>query len=92
MLKNRLKKDGNELTTFCSQLKLMAVDGKIYATDCFPQNKIEDLIKAIPNKNASAFLDWFTYSDYCPLYRIKLFIPLPHKMGKVRTRVLTFPI
>lgn len=63
VLKTRLKKDGNELTTFCSQLKLTAADGKKYATDCFPQNKIEDLVKAIPNKNAADFLDWFTYSD-----------------------------
>lgn len=63
VLKTRLKKDGNELTTFCSQLKLTATDGKKYATDCFPQNKIEDLVKAIPNKNAADFLDWFTYSD-----------------------------
>ena len=63
VLKARLKKDGNELTTFCSQLKLTATDGKKYATDCFPQNKIEDLVRAIPNKNAADFLDWFTYSD-----------------------------
>ena len=63
VLKTRLKKDGNKLTTFCSQLKLTAADGKKYATDCFPQNKIEDLVKAIPNKNAADFLDWFTYSD-----------------------------
>ena len=63
VLKTRLKKDGNELTTFCSQLKLTAADGKKYATDCFPQNKIENLVKAIPNKNAADFLDWFTYSD-----------------------------
>ena len=63
VLKTRLKKDGNELTTFCSQLKLAAADGKKYATDCFPQNKIEDLVKAIPSKNAADFLDWFTYSD-----------------------------
>ena len=63
VLKARLKKDGNELTTFCSQLKLTAADGKKYATDCFPQNKIENLVKAIPNKNAADFLDWFTYSD-----------------------------
>ena len=63
VLKTRLKKAGNEMTTFCSQLKLTAADGKKYATDCFPQNKIEDLVKAIPNKNAADFLDWFTYSD-----------------------------
>ena len=34
VLKTRLKKAGNELTTRCSQLKLTAADGKRYATDC----------------------------------------------------------
>ena len=62
-LKAKLKKEGNELVSATTQLKLTAADGKKYATDCFPQNKIEDLIKAIPNKNAADFLDWFTYSD-----------------------------
>lgn len=62
-LKAKLKKEGNELVSATTQLKLTATDGKKYATDCFPQNKIEDLVKAIPNKNAADFLDWFTYSD-----------------------------
>ena len=62
-LKAKLKKEGNELVSATTQLKLTAADGKKYATDCFPQNKIEDLVKAIPNKNAADFLDWFTYSD-----------------------------
>ena len=63
VLKTRLKKAENELTTSCSQLKLTDADGKKYATDCLPQDKIEDLVKSIPNKNATDFLDWFTYSD-----------------------------
>lgn len=63
VLKTRLKKSGNELTTICSQLKLTAADGKKYNTDCFPQDAIEDLVKAIPSKNAMAFLDWLTYSE-----------------------------
>ena len=62
-LKAKLKKEGNELVSATTQLKLTAADGKKYATDCFPQNKIENLVKAIPNKNAADFLDWFTYSD-----------------------------
>ncbi len=33
VLKLRLKKEGSELTTFCSQLKLKAKDGKFYNTD-----------------------------------------------------------
>ena len=63
VLKTRLKKSGNQLTTRCSQLKLTAADGKKYATDCFSQDDISEVVKIIPSKKASAFLDWFTYSD-----------------------------
>ena len=63
VLKTRLKKAGNELTTNCSQLKLTAADGKKYATDCFAQEDITALVKLIPSKKITAFLDWFTYSD-----------------------------
>ena len=63
VLKTRLKKDYIELTTKCSQLKLTAADGKKYATDCFMQDDIMDLVKAIPSKRSADFLDWFTYSD-----------------------------
>lgn len=63
VLKTRLKKAGNELTTRCSQLKVMAADGKKYATDCFLQDDIMELAKVIPSKNTQNFLEWFTYSD-----------------------------
>ena len=63
VLKTRLKKAGNELTTKCSQLKLTAADGKKYATDCFSQVIITEVIKIIPSKKTTDFLDWFTYSD-----------------------------
>lgn len=63
VLKTRLKKAGNELTTRCSQLKLTAADGKKYLTDCFVQDDITLLVKNIPSKKADSFLDWFTYSD-----------------------------
>ena len=63
VLKTRLKKDGNELTTNCSQLKLTATDGKKYATDCMAQDDITALVKLIPSKKTTDFLDWFTYSD-----------------------------
>ena len=63
VLKTRLKKENNELTTKCSQLKLIAADGKKYATDCFIQDDITELVKAIPSKRSTDFLDWFTYSD-----------------------------
>lgn len=63
VLKTRLKKSQPELTTRCSQLKLTAVDGKRYLTDCYAQKDIEELAKHIPNKNAIQFLDWLTYSE-----------------------------
>ena len=50
VLKTRLRKAGNELTTKCSQLKMTAADGKKYATDCFSQDDIIELVKLIPSK------------------------------------------
>ena len=44
VLKTRLRKAGNKLTTKCSQLKMTAADGKKYATDCFSQDDITDLV------------------------------------------------
>lgn len=63
VLKTRLRKGGIELTTKCSQLKMTAADGKKYATDCFSQDDITELVKLIPSKKTAEFLDWFTYSD-----------------------------
>ncbi len=63
VLKTRLKKAGNELTTRCSQLKMASADGKKYATDCFAQEDITAVVRTIPSKRTAAFLDWFTYSD-----------------------------
>ena len=63
VLKTRLKKAGDKLTTTCSQLKLTAADGKKYATDCYIQDDIIALVKAIPSKKGADFLDWFTYND-----------------------------
>ena len=63
VLKTRLKKTGNELTTRCSQLKMTAADGKRYATDCFAQDDIIKLIRVIPSPKTADFLDWFVYSD-----------------------------
>ena len=33
VLKTRLRKEGNEVTTICSQLKMQAADGKYYLSD-----------------------------------------------------------
>lgn len=62
-LKNRLKTKNNQLYSNCIQLKLESTDWKKYATDCFSQDNIIELIKNIPSKKGVEFLDWFTYSD-----------------------------
>lgn len=63
VMKTRLKKDWNQLTTKCSQLKLESSDWKKYLTDCFSQDDIIEIIKIIPSKKSIKFLNWFTYSD-----------------------------
>ena len=62
-VKSRLKNKDFQLYSKCIQLKLTATDGKKYATDCFIQDDIIALVKAIPSKKGADFLDWFTYND-----------------------------
>lgn len=62
-LKTKLRKEGNELVSATNQLKLRAADGKLYNTDMMDAEGITALAKAIPNQKATAFLDWFVYSD-----------------------------
>jgi hypothetical protein len=40
VLKNRLKKEGNESVTNCNQLKLLAADGKRYLSDVADQEQL----------------------------------------------------
>jgi cell filamentation protein len=62
-LKTKLRKEGNELVSATNQLKLRAADGKRYNTDMMDAEGISALAKVIPNQKATAFLDWFVYSD-----------------------------
>ena len=62
-VKNRQRAQYGELYSKCIQLKLLSADGKRYATDCFAQEDIIEVVKTLPAKNTTAFLDWFTYAD-----------------------------
>jgi len=44
VLKTRLKKEGSQLTTNCSQLKMLSADGKFYKTDVADVEQIFRLI------------------------------------------------
>ncbi|MDP2090770.1 MAG: BRO family protein [Candidatus Gracilibacteria bacterium] len=58
VLKMRLKQEGSELTTNCSQLKLKSIDGKNYLTDVGDTKTILRLIQSIPSKKAEPFKMW----------------------------------
>ena len=58
VLKTRLKKEGNELATICSQLKLKSSDGKYYKTDVTDIEGMFRIIESIPSKNAEPIKQW----------------------------------
>ncbi|MBB5225709.1 hypothetical protein DYE50_07435 [Treponema ruminis] len=58
VLKTRLKAEGSELTTNCSQLKMPSSDGKMYKTDCMNTEQLFRLIQSIPSPKAEPFKLW----------------------------------
>jgi len=58
VLKTRLKQEGSELATNCSQLKLQSSDGKYYKTDVADVEQLFRLIQSIPSPKAEPFKMW----------------------------------
>lgn len=58
VLKNRLKKEGNESVTNCNQLKLHSADGKSYKTDVADTEQLFRIIQSIPSPKAEPFKRW----------------------------------
>jgi DNA-damage-inducible protein D len=58
VLKNRLKKEGNESLTNCKRLKLVASDGKKYLTDVMNTEQVLRLIQSIPSPRAEPMKLW----------------------------------
>jgi hypothetical protein len=58
VLKTRLKAEGSQLTTDCSQLKLQSSDGKYYKTDVADTEQLFRLIQSIPSPKAEPFKLW----------------------------------
>lgn len=58
VLKTRLKKEGSELTTNCSQLKMLSSDGKYYKTDVASTAQLFRLIQSVPSPKAEPFKLW----------------------------------
>ena len=58
VLKTRLKAEGSELATNCSQLKMQSADGKYYKTDCLDTKGVLRLVQSIPSPKAEPFKMW----------------------------------
>jgi hypothetical protein len=58
VMKTRLKQEGAEPTTICSQLKMTAPDGKMRLTDVADTEQLLRLIQSIPSPKAEPFKIW----------------------------------
>jgi len=58
VIKTRMNKEGNELTTICSQLKMKSADGKFYKTDVANTKGILRIIQSVPSSKAEPFKMW----------------------------------
>ena len=61
VLKNRLRKEGNETVTNCNRLKLQAEDGKMRLTDVADTEQLFRLIQSIPSPKAEPFKQWMAH-------------------------------
>lgn len=64
VLKTRLKQEGSELATNCSQLKMQSADGKFYKTDVADTEQLLRLIQSIPSPKAEPFKLWLARVGY----------------------------
>lgn len=64
VLKTRLKKEGSEVATNCSRLKLQANDGKMRLTDVANTEQLLRLIQSIPSPKAEPFKIWLAKVGY----------------------------
>jgi len=64
VLKTRLKKEGSEVATNCSQLKMEAKDRKYYKTDVADTEQVLRLIQSIPSPKAEPFKIWLAKVGY----------------------------
>jgi len=58
VMKTRLKQEGAEPTTICSQLKMTAPDGKMRLTDVADTEQVLRIVQSVPSKKAEPFKMW----------------------------------
>lgn len=64
VLKTRLKKEGSQLATNCSQLKMQSADGKFYSTDVANTETLLRLVQSVPSPQAEPFKLWLAQVGY----------------------------
>lgn len=64
VLKNRLKKEGNETVTNCNRLKMTAEDGKARLTDVANAETLLRLVQSIPSPKAEPIKLWLAKVGY----------------------------
>ena len=58
VMKTRMRKEGAQLPTLCSQLKLLSADGKRYNTDVANTSQLLRIIQSVPSPKAEPFKLW----------------------------------
>ena len=61
VLKNRVKKEGNQTVTNCNALKLRAADGKMRLTDVADTEQLFRLIQSIPSPKTEPIKQWIAH-------------------------------
>lgn len=64
VLKNRLKKEGNQTVTNCNRLKLIAEDGKMRLTDVADPETLLRIIQSVPSPRAEPIKLWLAKVGY----------------------------
>lgn len=63
-LKTKLIAEGSQLSQKLGQLKMIATDGKMYATDVADTEQLLRLIQSIPSPKAEPFKQWLAKVGY----------------------------
>ena len=82
-LKQRLNASSSEVVTNCHGLKLEAIDGKKYKTDCANTEGIFRIIQSIPSPKAEPFKRWLAKIGYERIQEIE-----DPELATQRTRAL----
>jgi hypothetical protein len=64
VLKGRLRAEGSQVTTNCSQFKLLAPDGMMRLTDVLDTEGVLRLAQSVPSPNAESFKRWLAKVGY----------------------------